>query len=235
MWHAHLMGLEETLAGQIAYYRGRAPEYDKTSLGDTEQSSRRFAEIIKRLGPTGEVLEIACGTGLWTQHIVGQAARLTALDSSPEMIELAKARLGGRTAAFVDADVFAWQPDRLYDNVFFGFWLSHVPPQRFRSFWDLLQRSLAPGGRVLFVDEGTSRAVNEPAAASSSVVPRRLRDGTIHKIVKIFYDSEELGHKLAVLGWSSEIELTTEGLLVGKARITPPWLAARSGPRRGRS
>jgi ubiquinone/menaquinone biosynthesis C-methylase UbiE len=229
------MGLEETLAGQIAYYRGRAPEYDQTSLGDTEQSSRRFAEIIKRLGPTGEVLEIACGTGLWTQHLVGQAARLTALDSSPEMIELAKARLGGRTADFVHADVFAWQPDRLYDSVFFGFWLSHVPPQRFRPFWDMLDRSLAPGGRVLFVDEGASRAANEPAAASSPVVQRRLRDGTIHEIVKIFYDSEKLGRKLAGLGWSTEIEQTGEGLLVGKAKITPPQPAARSEPRRDRS
>ncbi len=209
------MGLDETLAGQIAYYRDRAPEYDETSLGDTDASSRRFAEIVKRLGPTGEVLEIACGTGLWTQHLVGLATGLTALDSSPEMIELARARLGGRTATFVLADVFAWQPDRLYDTVFFGFWLSHVPPERFRVFWDLLERSLAPGGRVLFVDEGTSRAANDPAAASSPIVRRRLRDGTIHEIVKIFYDSGVLGRKLAGLGWSAEIEVTGEGLLVG--------------------
>src|SRR6266511_3494592 len=29
---------------------------------------------------------------------------------------------------FIRADIFEWVPDRRYDVVFFGFWLSHVPP-----------------------------------------------------------------------------------------------------------
>jgi hypothetical protein len=29
----------------------------------------------------------------------------------------------------------AWRPDRRYDVVFFGFWLSHVPLERFAAFW----------------------------------------------------------------------------------------------------
>jgi hypothetical protein len=31
---------------------------------------------------------------------------------------------------FICADLFAWSPERRYDVVFFGFWLSHVPLER---------------------------------------------------------------------------------------------------------
>ena len=54
---------------------------------------------------------------------------------------------------FVEADLFAWRPDRRYDAVFFGFWLSHVPLERFDGFWALVADCLAPGGRVCFVDD----------------------------------------------------------------------------------
>ena len=212
------MGLEETLSHQVDYYRRRAPEYDETSLGDTEASRRRFAEIVDRLDPTGDVLEIACGTGLWTRHLIGRAQSFTALDSSPEMIELARSRCGDRSPTFILADVFNWEPERRYDSVFFGFWLSHVPPQRFAAFRTLAEHCLAPGGRVLFVDEGPPRAVNDPAAADSPVVKRQLRDGTIHEIVKIFYEPEELRRMLVDLGWTANVDLTDEGLLVGSAR-----------------
>jgi ubiquinone/menaquinone biosynthesis C-methylase UbiE len=212
------MGVEETLSHQVDYYRRRAPEYDQTSLGDTEASRRLFAEIVDRLNPTGDMLEIACGTGLWTRHLTGRAQSLTALDSSPEMIDLARSRCGDRSPTFIVADVFNWKPDRHYDSVFFGFWLSHVPPQRFAGFWKLAEHCLAPRGRVLFVDEGAPRAVNDPTAADSPVVKRQLRDGTIHEIVKIFYEPEELRRMLSDLGWTAEIDLADEGLLVGSAR-----------------
>jgi len=39
---------------------------------------------------------------------------------------------------FIQADLFAWRPDRRYDVVFMGFWLSHVPAERFASFWSLV-------------------------------------------------------------------------------------------------
>jgi hypothetical protein len=61
---------DEWLENQVAYYRARAYEYDETSVGDVEEASRWFNELIEELGPRRELLEIACGTGLWTQHLV---------------------------------------------------------------------------------------------------------------------------------------------------------------------
>jgi SAM-dependent methyltransferase len=207
------------LADQIDYYRRRASEYDETAFEDPEAPSRLFGPLIERLAPSGDVLEIACGTGLWTQHLARRAGSLTALDSSPEMLDLARERAGA-DVEFVVADIFEWIPPRRYDSIFFGFWLSHVPRSRLAAFWRLLDRCLAIDGRAMFVDEGTPRASLEPKplAGSAGAAERQLRDGSVHKIVKVFYAADELTRVLAGLGWSAEIELTDEGFIVGTAR-----------------
>jgi len=60
---------------------------------------------------------------------------VTAVDASPEMLELARHRVGNDPRVrFVLADLFAWRPEGRYDVVFFGFWIddtseSDVPPR----------------------------------------------------------------------------------------------------------
>jgi demethylmenaquinone methyltransferase/2-methoxy-6-polyprenyl-1,4-benzoquinol methylase len=212
--------LDGRMSDQIAYYRARAGEYDATSVSDIETASAWFSDLLDELAPRGAVLEIACGTGLWTQHLVERADRVTALDSSPEMIELARSRAGEPAPEFVAADVFEWEPQRRYDSIFFGFWLSHVPPERFATFWRLLGTWLVPKGRVLFVDEGAPRASGDTPVESGSdpLSERRLRDGTRYEIVKVFHDRDELTHQLADLGWSANVRLSGDGFLVGSAQ-----------------
>ncbi len=69
------------------------------------------------------------------------------------MLAIASNRLDSVRVRFLPADIFDWEPDRHYDAVFFGFWLSHVPLERFDSFWTLIAKCLKPGGRVFFVDD----------------------------------------------------------------------------------
>lgn len=94
----------------------------------------------------------------------GRARRyLTAVDASPEVIDLARAGVDDPRADYVCADLFAWEPSASYDVCFFSFWLSHVPEARFEDFWAKVGRALAPGGRVVFVDSlpsDLSSAVN---------------------------------------------------------------------------
>ena len=65
-------------------------------------------------------------------------------------MEIARGR--APDARFVEADIFNWEPDDTYDVVFFSFWLSHVPQDRFEWFWSLVDRALVPGGRVFLID-----------------------------------------------------------------------------------
>jgi hypothetical protein len=55
---------DDLLAGQVAYYRRRAGEYDVTAYGDLGAAQTRITRIVAALRPAGNVLEIACGTGM---------------------------------------------------------------------------------------------------------------------------------------------------------------------------
>jgi trans-aconitate methyltransferase len=59
---------------------------------------------------------------------------LSALDGSPEMLQLNQARLRQASIEYQCADLFTWEADRQYDLVFFAFWLSHVPPTHLTTF-----------------------------------------------------------------------------------------------------
>jgi demethylmenaquinone methyltransferase/2-methoxy-6-polyprenyl-1,4-benzoquinol methylase len=106
-----------------------------------------------------------------------------------------------------------------YDAVFFGFWLSHVPPERFAAFWALVRAALAPGGRVFFVDSlapETERDADRHATPADPVAVRRLDDGREFRIVKVFYAPAELEARLAELGWQVEVRATATHFLYGR-------------------
>ena len=115
--------------------------------------ARSCSQRSMRFEPESDVLEIACGPGFWTGRLLRHATTVTSLDAASEMLAIASARIDDEKVRFIQADVFSWRPDRRYDVVLFGFWLSHVPAERFQSFWSLLRDCLAPHGRVFFADD----------------------------------------------------------------------------------
>ncbi len=232
--------LEDLLAEQVRYYRARAGEYDdwwfrrgRYDRGE-EANARWFAEVAEvqaafdRFAPVGDVVELACGTGLWTERLVARADRITAIDSSPEAIELARERVGTTARApveYVQADLFAWEPEHRYDVCFFAFWLSHVPEERFASFWEKVQRALKPGGRVLFVDsapsERASAVDHRLQARGEQTMLRRLADGREYRIVKHWFRPGEVQQRIAALGWRAEVAMTSEFFVYGEAALEP--------------
>jgi SAM-dependent methyltransferase len=226
---------EKLLEGQLAYYRARAGEYDEWFLREgrhdrgPEWNRGWFSELervrreLDRFGPTGRVLELACGTGLWTVELAPHAAGITAVDASPEVLEINRSRLEEtRTETpvrYVRADLFDWRPDGAYDVVFFGFWLSHVPPGRFDAFWELVRSALRPGGRAFFVDSLGPEAPAEKRRLGwtprDHTMLRRLNDGREFRIVKIFYDPSGLEARLADMGWRFSVRRTENHLLYG--------------------
>ena len=215
---------------QKAYYRARAGEYDewflRTGRYDRGPAHRAewFAEVatveaaLREAGPRGEALELACGTGLWTRHLVSLADRVTAVDGSPEVIALNRERLGSDRVDYVVADIFAWRPARPFDFVLFAFWMSHVPPSRFGAFWALVRRALRPGGRVFFVDslaEQGATARDQAPLDDSGVARRRLNDGREFDIVKVYYEPTSLERRLRTLGWAGWIRASGRHFVYG--------------------
>jgi demethylmenaquinone methyltransferase/2-methoxy-6-polyprenyl-1,4-benzoquinol methylase len=230
-------GLDDLLAEQLRYYRARAGEYDDWWLrrgrydrGEAA-NARWFAEVgeveaaLERCAPTGDVLELACGTGLWTGRLARRARRVTAVDAAPEPLALARERLaaapGAAPVELVQADVFVWRRGRRVDACCFAFWLSHVPDERFDAFWASVAAALRPGGRVLFLDSLPAPR----STAADHVVPgpgeqtqtRRLQDGREFRVVKRFHDPGDLERRLAGLGWRAVVRRTEEFFLFGGA------------------
>jgi demethylmenaquinone methyltransferase/2-methoxy-6-polyprenyl-1,4-benzoquinol methylase len=208
--------LERLLDEQLAYYRARAPEYVETAFPELgsetlEAATREFVQALDDFAPRGDVLELACGPGTWTPQLLRYAATLTAVDGSPEMLQLAAAKVPAQSVRFIRADLFRWRPDRRYDVVFFGFWLSHVPLERFERFWSLVADCLAPRGRVLFVDDAFRTPDELIEGERSSVIRRHLTDGTAYRAVKVPHRPDELERRLAELGWRVRVRQSTSG------------------------
>lgn len=150
------------------------------------------------------MLELACGTGLWTRRLLRHATSVTAVDAAPEMLAIAAGRFGEDRVRFVEADIFAWRPDRRYDVVFFAFWRSHVPLERFERFWSLVADCLEADGRVFFVDDAYRTPEELVDGASSSTIRRRLDDGTAYRVVKVPYRPRDLEDRLGRLDGASD-------------------------------
>jgi trans-aconitate methyltransferase len=211
--------LEELLDEQVVYYRAVAPEYEDHAL--PVPGGSELSEALDAFRPTGSVLELACGPGTWTAQLLQHAADVTAVDASPEMLAIAAARVGTQRVRFVSADLFHWQPDRRYDVVFFGFWLSHVPSERFASFWSLVGECLKPDGRVFFVDDWYRTADELIDGERSATIQRRLTDGTTFRIVKVPYRPADLERQLERIGWRIKVHSTSGPFFWGAGSRAP--------------
>jgi 2-polyprenyl-3-methyl-5-hydroxy-6-metoxy-1,4-benzoquinol methylase len=210
---------DELLADQVDYYRRRAGEYDATAYGDVAAARARIARLVTEMRPVGSVLEIACGTGLWTEALAEWADALTAIDAAPEAVAIARHRVPAEHVSFEVADVFSWDPGTRFDVIFFSAWLSHVPMSRFGQFWQSLGNLLAPNGRVLFIDEHVDeRGKEDYIAGRDDIVERRLRDGSTFRVIKNFVDPADLELRLRRLGWDSAIRRDGSDWVYGEAR-----------------
>ena len=90
--------------------------------------------------PSSHCLELGSGAGRWTGPLLNVCERITAVDTSPEMHAINRALNGDTRVEYVDANIFGYQPNTLYELVFAGFWLSHVPQSRFRAFGRCLRK-----------------------------------------------------------------------------------------------
>ena len=139
--------------------------------------------------------------------------RITAVDTSAEMHEINRRVMATPAIEYVVADLFEYRPDGLYDLIFAGYWLSHVPPGRFQPFWSMLRDALAPGGHVVMVDDGVHATLT--ARSGSPMIPPAGKttadcptDGEF-TIVKMAYAPQELQAHLADLGSAPAVTLLT--------------------------
>lgn len=232
---------EQTLTEQRAYYEARAPEYNEwwQRQGrydhDDEANARWFAEIeevktaFDASGLSGEILELAPGTGNWTEALARIATHVTAIDASPRMMELNRQRLAEAglvsRVTFREADLFTWQPQRMYDGVFMGFFLSHVPNERLDAFLHTVASAVRPGGIIFFVDsrpDPTSSTPDQPLpVAENPKMTRRLNDGRSFQIIKVYRGAAEMESAFQRQGVDMTVGETANYFQFGRGVVHP--------------
>lgn len=190
-----------------AYYAARANEYERMYAKPERQADlRRLETMIPEMFSARSVLEIACGTGYWTQHLVRSAKSVLATDLTPETLAVARAKnLPAEKVRFATADAFALAPGLgRFDAAFAGFWWSHLKRTECDRFLDSLRARLAPGAIVAFLDnryvEGSSTPIAQRDPEGNTWQRRPLDDGSEHLVLKNFPTEAELREQTGKFG-----------------------------------
>jgi SAM-dependent methyltransferase len=185
------------------YYRDRAPEYD------------RFYEIPERQGDLAwlrswllghvrgrTILEVATGTGYWTEVAARVAKAIVATDYNPEMLAIAEKRALGRHVVLSQADAYCLPEFRCaFDAGMAHLWWSHVPKERRQEFLAHFVLRLQPGALVLMIDqmlvEGPSTHISREDEWGNLFTVRQLENGATYEIIKNYPSREELQNGFA--------------------------------------
>jgi cytochrome P450/2-polyprenyl-3-methyl-5-hydroxy-6-metoxy-1,4-benzoquinol methylase len=223
-WHDAFVNDEAArlVEAQKKYYDLRAPDYMDLAK-PSDRPGRSFLRddearaMIDELCPEGAVLELACGPGAFTRHLVRHAESVTAVDASPRMLERNEREVADSGVRYIEADVLSWTPDRTYDVVFFANWLSHVPDSVFPSFFSMVGAALRSECRMAFIDEDDRHPELDDTVTIGDVpaARRTLADGRQFDIVKVFRNPEELEAQLRDLGWDVHVRRVSEAYLFG--------------------
>ena len=187
------------------YYDLRAPWHDSyMSYTSNAEMELLLAPIIQRFERhiTGDVLEIACGTGNWTQVLAKRARSVTATDINQSVLDIAQEKTYEGRVEFRRVDAYNLdQLPGMFDVAFAGDWLSHVPKREVPVFIGSLHRKLRPAARVIFLDMMPNEWFDAETVFhdedGNRVSERTVPTGEIFHVVKNFPTEDELRAALA--------------------------------------
>ena len=204
------------------YYANRASEYEQIYEKAERQDElawlrRRIPELFA--GRT--VLEVACGTGYWTQFIARTAKHVHACDINDAVLEIAREKpLPPGKVDFFKADAVTLENAPAgCDAAFAGFWWSHVKKSGIQRFVASLASRLEPGARVVILDNlfvgSSSTPISRRDAEGNTYQQRRILSGEEYEVLKNFPTADELREAVAPVAREAHLEsLTYYWLLV---------------------
>ena len=189
--------------GTEEYYQRRAREHDEVYIKPERQDDLGvLRRAVARLLVGKRVLEVAAGTGWWTEVLADTAAGVVATDVNSSTLQVAiERRSWPATTRFVAADAFNLDTvGGHFDAAFVGFFWSHVPLVRLDQFLDCLTCRLEPGALVVVADNrfvaGSNHPISRRDEDGNSYQQRRLSDGSTWEVLKNFPTPEAVEHRL---------------------------------------
>ncbi len=182
------------------YYRKRAPDYEKIYYNcepEIKLANIYTAKLLQDYLSHRSVLEIACGTGYWTQFLSTTSKDITATDINKEVLDLAKQKTYKCPVSFqiMDAYKLAFEDNRFSAGLA-NFWFSHIPKDRIDLFLTGFHRTLRSNSRVFLANNNPQflpdgRLVSFPKDENTYRL-RTVSDGSEHYVLKNYYSVNEL-------------------------------------------
>ena len=195
------------------YYNKRSGEYEKVYEKPERQAELAWLrERIPKLYRGRSVLEVACGTGYWTQYIAREAKRVYACDINESVLEIARDKpIPAGKAVFFKADAVSLDGVPGGCNAAFaGFWWSHVRKSDLATFVKNLALRLEPGALVGVLDNSYAHASSTPIsrtdAEGNTYQKRHLANGTEFEVLKNFPSSLELAEAVRPVAREAHLE-----------------------------
>ena len=146
---------------QSEFWSTLAQKYDQIvdlQIGPMNRSIVR--ERVRKEGRLGKLVEFGCGTGFYTQVLVGKADTVVATDISQGMLALAKERIKATNVTFQVEDCQATSlPDEVFDTAFISLVIHFTEPEKTLA---EMRRILKPGGTLIIsnLDPGALNGVD---------------------------------------------------------------------------
>jgi ubiquinone/menaquinone biosynthesis C-methylase UbiE len=192
-----------------AYYAKRAADHDYfMGYKGNEEMERLLGPMIEWFEDDVEgrdVLEIACGTGNWTQVLAKRARSVVATDVNASVIDIARSKeYGNDRVRFEVADAYdLGAVEGSFDAAFAADWWSHIPKSALRAFVSGLRRKLDPRSRVIIIDmlprEELDRWFSHYDDDGNLIHKRTFPNGEVFEVVKNFPTERELEEVLTGL------------------------------------
>ncbi|GEM49231.1 class I SAM-dependent methyltransferase [Deinococcus cellulosilyticus] len=178
------------------YYARRASEYERIyARPERQQDITDFTLHLQKRVQRFAVLELACGTGYWTERLSRTAKSIHATDIGQEVLDLARSKTYLCPVQFELGDAFRPKPCEV-DVVFAGFWFSHVPISRRADFLKGIREAVGAGRPLILMDnlyvEGNSTPISRVDEEGNTHQARHLLSGETHEVLKNFPTREDL-------------------------------------------
>ena len=164
----------------VARYYASSTQAADAALSRAERANdlSTVRERIARLVCGKSVLELACGTGYWTEAIAATAERVLATDILDGMIERAqRRRLPEGKVSFRQVDGLDLPGDLgTFSCVFIGFWWSHLKRDEQDALLAQLRARLGPDVTLILLDDAY-------VEGSSTTIARTDAQGNTYEIV----------------------------------------------------
>jgi SAM-dependent methyltransferase len=169
------------------YYDRLASEYEHNEAF-REEPTEDLPSLLHAISvlPPARVLDVACGTGFFTQHL---GSEVTGLDQSEAMLEVARRRVPW--AEFVRGDAFRIPfGENSFERIFASFFYGLLPLEDRGRFLEEARRV----GKELILVEPTPEWA--PSSRAEGWEERRLSDGSRYEIYRRYFTADTFAQEL---------------------------------------